>query len=672
MFTLNGNTTIKSEYLSKPIANAINILKRDMKKVFGDEKGIANTILLQKSSEIQKECYKLIVETKDELILQAADELGFVYALLYISEKYLGVKPFWFWLDNEPEKKQSVNIEKQIFVSQPYAIKYRGWFVNDEVLLDTWYVNRHKDEPWEMVFEALLRLGGNMTIPGTDKNSRKYNRMASDMGLYITHHHAEPLGAPMFARVYPNLQASYDKNPEKFEELWRMGLEEQKDMKVIWNIGFRGQGDRPFWDDDPQYSTPESRGKLMSSLIRKQYNMVKQQNINAVCCTNLYGETMELYKGGYLDLPEDVIKIWADNGFGKMVSRRQGNHNPRVVALPNEGDKGNHGIYYHASFYDLQAANHMTMLPNSPEFVKKELENVISRGIKDYWIINCSNIKPHVYTLDYIAAMWRDGKVDIDEHRTNYIEKYYGADNAKKVSEAINDYYRYAVKYGENEDDYAGEQFANHVPRILISQYMRDKSNLAEELRWATNADSLEKQVGWYTSICKQAVNEYKKYLDECEVIAASMKGASQELFKDTILLQAQIHYYCYLGAYNVCQSLINAFSKDFKVAFYKAGVARKNYLIADNAMRSREHGKWKNYYENECLADIKQSAWVLEGLMSFLRNLGDGPHFYEWQREFLYSVEDRRVMLILNMENHLNNLALFELMEEKLGDNPA
>lgn len=45
---------------------------------------------------------------------------------------------------------------------------------------------------------------------------------------------------------------------------------------------------------------------------------------------------MELYQQGCLDLPEDVIKIWADNGFGKMVSRRQGNANPRVTALPPE------------------------------------------------------------------------------------------------------------------------------------------------------------------------------------------------------------------------------------------------------------------------------------------------------------------------------------------------
>lgn len=112
---------------------------------------------------------------------------------------------------------------------------------------------------------------------------------------------------------------------------------------------------------------------MISNIMKKQYAMVREQIPDAVFCTNLYGEILELYREGCLQIPEDVILIWADNGYGKMVSRRQGNHNPRVSALPEEGDKGRHGTYYHVSFYDLQAANHITMLPNSMEFVEKSL-----------------------------------------------------------------------------------------------------------------------------------------------------------------------------------------------------------------------------------------------------------------------------------------------------------
>ena len=64
-----------------------------------------------------------------------------------------------------------------------------------------------------------------------------------------------------------------------------------------------------------------------------------------------------------LEFPDDVIKIWADSGYGKMVSRRQENHNPRIYALPGKNDMGPHGIYYHVTFYDLQASNHLTLFP---------------------------------------------------------------------------------------------------------------------------------------------------------------------------------------------------------------------------------------------------------------------------------------------------------------------
>ena len=150
--------------------------------------------------------------------------------------------------------------------------------------------------------------------------------------------------------------------------------------------------------------------------------------------------------GGLLKLPEDVIKIWADNGYGKMVSRRQGNHNPRVYALPGEEEHGRHGIYYHVSFYDLQAANHMTMLPCPEEFVCSELAEVLTHGVKDYFIINCSNVKPHVSMLDLIAQIWRDGAVNPAEHRERFAGTYFGKENAAEVAGCLEHYARHSLK----------------------------------------------------------------------------------------------------------------------------------------------------------------------------------------------------------------------------------
>ncbi len=273
---LNINSQIIYMGENTPVKKAIENLKRDLAKTCQNTATKGSYIVLIQDNK-DPEQYE-IKQNCDALAIYARDELGFVYGLYHISKEILGVLPFWFWNDQVFEKKDYYELpDKYEYISKPYAVKKRGWFVNDEVLIHTWYVDRKKDMPWEMVFEALLRCGGNLVIPGTDKNSHIYRDLASDMGLKITHHHAEPLGAPMFARKYPELNPSYDEYPEKFHELWKEGIQEQKNLNVIWNLGFRGQGDCPFWDNDSRYQTSEARGKLMGQLIEKQRDYVKKE-----------------------------------------------------------------------------------------------------------------------------------------------------------------------------------------------------------------------------------------------------------------------------------------------------------------------------------------------------------------------------------------------------------
>ena len=596
-----------------------------------------------------------------------ADDLGAVYALLHISHTALGVEPFWFWNDQPLGRRETALIPCGETHSCAAAIRYRGWFINDEVLLHAWTLDGSREKPWEMAMEALLRLGGNMVIPGTDKNAHKYRALAADFGLYITHHHAEPLGATMFLRAYPELTPSYAEHPELFHGLWADAIRQQKDWKVVYNVGFRGQGDKPFWEDDPSYDTPQKRGALISSLIRRQYDMVQAAAPGAPCCTNLYGEVMELYNGGHIDLPEEIIRIWADNGYGKMVTRRQNNHNPRVRALPKAGSAAAHGVYYHASFYDLQAASQMTMLPNPPSFVRRELKNAMALGVTDFWIINCSNIKPHLYTLDYIAALWREGDADPARHLADYCARCYGAENAAAAAPCHAAYYDAAVSFGPHEDERAGEQFANHCARMLMSQWMKNADEPADGMRWAIDAPTLREQVVWYREKCEEAVGNYSSLAKRCEAACAAMTQPGRTLFEDSVMMQARLLLATYKGSLLAMDSLLRAMEGSWLRAFYLAGQAKASYLAADRAMREREHGKWSLFYANDCQADVKQSAWLAGVMMGVLRNNGDGPHFYRWQRRFIDAPEDASIMLLLNLENHLDNDGLFALMQARV-----
>ena len=639
------------------VRKACKRFERDVEKALSAVGDACGSIVLRKDN-LEAEQYRIEVSER-EIVIYGADARSFIYALNMLSEKYLGILPFWFWNDQKIEEKSYVEIPCGSYQSEPDRIRYRGWFINDEVLISHWTAGVSKDYPWEMVFEALLRCGGNVVIPGTDKNSRIYAPIASDMGLMITHHHAEPLGAEMFLRAYPDLEPSYLKHKDLFEGLWKDAIEPQKDEEVIWNIGFRGQGDVPFWENDPAFDTSEKRGELISNIMKKQYAMVREQIPDAVFCTNLYGEILELYREGCLQIPEDVILIWADNGYGKMVSRRQGNHNPRVSALPTEGDKGRHGTYYHVSFYDLQAANHITMLPNSMEFVEKELNAAMTHGITDLWVINASNIKPHVYPLSFIANLWKRNALSAVEHRKKYVREYYGSDCTENqlifMEECISRYPEAMLPFGDREDEHAGEQFCNYVVRDLIHGWMKDGAvEPVEELFWCTREDAFYKQISWFEKKCSQTYDKIEELYHKCAAVKES------ELWKDSILLQTEIHKYCLKGSILFAESFWAYREKDFKKAFFLLGNAVEAYDAADCAMRAREHGKWKDFYANDCLTDVKETAYCLKRLMGYVRNLGDGPDFYKWQRKVTYSENDCKVILITNMENHMTDWELY------------
>lgn len=664
---LTRDSPVIADAATPPVEHALGALRRDLCRTLAPAAEDGSAIRLVIDEATGRESFDLRV-VDGELVLSAGDDLGFVYGIYEISEVLLGVPPFWFWNDHRPALQASVDVAADFHRrSTEAAVRLRGWFVNDEVLLNTWSIDGDPLAPWEMTFEALLRLRGNVVIPGTDQASvLRHIDLATRMGLAVAQHHAEPLGAEMFIRAYPGLAPSYAENTELFHRLWSESIESKRDHRVIWNLGFRGQGDKPFWADDPSYDTDASRGALVSEVIRIQYDMLKQAIPDAEACIYLYGETLELLRAGVLDFPDELIKIWADNGYGRMVTRRQENNNPRIPAFADAEDPGRNGIYYHASFYDLQAANHITMLPNRVEHVEAELQSVLGRCMDDLWIVNCSNVRPHVYMLDLIARSWRDGAVDVDEHRKEYAAEYFGAEAAPIVAEALDAYAGAAVRFGAEWDEHAGEQFANHIPRVLVTQYLRDPSARSEELRWLTAAADLRGQLEALLPMFERGVDSYAALDDAYGLAALNLGSGARELFERSLLAQARIHRYDYLGASLTCRSLLSALDGDVERAFLQADQARRAYLRADESLRGTEVGVWLGFYANDSLADISQSAWVLEGLERHLRIVGDGPYFYEWQRRYLYDERDAEVLLVLRLEKTVDDARLALLMEAR------
>lgn len=661
-FQLSANTVILSTNPSPGVENAVGILRRDLSKRFRPSDSVRNAVTLAVQPALESESFT--VEVGEGMTVFAGDDLGFIYGLLYISEHFLGIQPFWFWMDQKIDKAEVLPVPYGQYRSKKPIVKYRGWFINDEVLLAKWNIDGDSAEPWRMAFEALLRCGGNMVIPGTDTNSRIYRQTAADMGLWITHHHAEPLGAEMFVRRYPTLEPNYTERPELFHALWEEAIRAQKDDKVIWTLGFRGQGDCPFWSHDSsgRFDTPAKRGKLISQVIELQRQLVMKYVEKPVFCTNLYGEIMELYRQGHITLAEDIIKISADNGYGKMVTRRRDNHTVRVPSLPKEPT--NHGgIYYHVSFYDLQAANHITMLPNSVDFVERELTEVIRKNAVDYWIVNCSNVRPHVYYLDAIRKKWYGEHIGDGSHSRAFADTYYGGDPS--VAEAYREYPMAMLSYGSEEDEHAGEQFYTENVRLLVHAFFNERFDGTPGLKWLVGEHPLDRQVERYTDLCRKNKNHIDAYFARCKAVSSSLDGDRKKLFDATLLLQAAIHEYCTRGVIAFGDGYTRYVKGDFKNAFILLGDSAREFSRAAEEMRASEYGVWNGFYYNDCFADVKHTAYMVAKLMGYVRERGDNARHDLWYRDAVYAPGDRRVFTQLVRDNHMTDWELYEAFKK-------
>ncbi|MFN7250371.1 MAG: glycosyl hydrolase 115 family protein [Anaerobacillus sp.] len=675
------STILIPEHRSKPVQHALDMLIRDMTKVFGSKPNINTSIQTPDIIIRYKRTKEQLAELPESFSIRfkkdhshtslqviGHDDLGVIYGILHISTKYLGVDPFWYWADIKVLKNEEIVIPIRDYDSPKAKVRYRGWFVNDEVCLIGW-----KDEypptkeVWFPVFEALLRCGGNMCIPGTDlpRNGVHFD-LASDMGLWVTHHHAEPLGAEMFLRAFPDKKASYLENAVLYEKLWDEAIQKQKDKKVVWVLSFRGQGDQPFWDHDPGFDTPQKRGKLISDVVKRQLEMITQYVVNPVCCVALYGEISELYRSGHIEIPNGVIKVWADNGYGKMVSRRNGNENYRISSLPEKADKGKQGIYYHVTFHDLQASNHLTMFPSPPTLIKEEIDAVFENGGDDYLLLNSGNIRMHLYSLDIIKELWNNGTIEVAGHIEQFIHRLYSS-NQGEIANLYKNYFECTIKYGENHDDRAGDEFYHHPARKIIGHWIQGKTNESLiKLEWATGKVPFLHQIKWFKAKCEEALEKWSQLKDDCIKICSLLNEEDRIRLIDQLLVQVELHYSGCKGFISLCNAYLKSKENQYPIAFVYASQAIWDYQEGLQAMSKSEHGKWKNFYRADWLTNVKWTIESLVTLRKYLRMQGDSPDFFLWYKEFVMPESEKHIYLENTHRNPLSDDELACILKEK------
>lgn len=649
-FIFSTNTTVSCTPVSEAVLrHAQAVLTRDLHKVV-TASGPANEVVLQLIAGAASEAFT-ITASDQRLLVQATTVRGVMYGALALSRDCLGVDDWWYFAHRAPQPHPTVTYAP---VPQPhYQVPYRGWFVNDELLLMT-YQDGSNDYVWDRIYETLLRNGGNLIIPGTDKISHLHRQAAQGWGLWYTHHHAEPLGAAMFARVYPHLQASYLQYPELFEALWTKALQEQAGSGVVYALGFRGQGDKPFWADEAdRVWDDQAKAAVINDVIAKQYALVQHYDPQAPCCLNVYGELTALVNAGLIKLPAGVIEIWADNGYGAMVSRRQGLANPREAALCKP-DGTPRGIYYHVAFHDLQASNFLTMLPNPPALVAEQLMQVRAHRMDTLCLVNTGNVKMHLLFLRLVAQWWQGDLPQADAALIGeYVAHYYEHDQAA-IAALYQQYFATTIQYGPHADDHAGDEFYYYLTRRVIKAWLSHST--IPRLGWLTAATTLDAQVQAIANLIQPAVAPWQA------LAQAVQRYADDPFLYNDLGLSVWVH----AAGVQMLQQVLAAYQAPEPLAAF---MAVQQALEANQALQQRISAnpvvKWRRFYANDGYDDLAMTQQTLQHLRGYLRLIGDSADLDGWHRQYVMPEADRRVMLLSNTHPALDDEALAENLED-------
>ncbi len=552
--------------------------------------------------------------------------MGIIYGIYAFTHRYLGVDPLWFWKDAEPEPQSEIEIPFGEIGSDPPVFGWRGWFINDEDLLGRWqdsgktrftkwpkreetltadddefyekrllkyYSPIIAPEVMEAVFEALLRLGGNLIIPASfidimNPDEAAIIEAAVSRGLYVSQHHVEPLGVSHFAyetwwsgqNKVPEF--SYREDPEAMRACWRAYAQEWSRVggdHVLWQVGLRGRGDRPLWAHDPEAKA--SAGKFISGALRDQMEIVKEIDArpNPPATMTLWLEGAELIESGVLFVPENVIVVFADHDLTQEM--RNDFH-----TLPREPERG-YGVYYHIAVWCF--GPHLVQgVP--PEKIATTAEQVADKGDTAYAILNVANLREHSLGAQvWSEQVWRPGDFEAEA----FLRRWAPQGTA----------HLYLDFFEAMPELRSGWRLYDGCVRTFINKIVRS----------AVSGEPLPEVVSEYTvkqptdlkAKLNEAIHQFDMLLPLVQ--AAALHNPNRASFlRANLVTQASIMR----GLYRALLALLDD-EPDFSAA---ASSLRE----AMSVLASSEQGRWRNWYLGDtkvglhALAESLESAYIL------------------------------------------------------------
>lgn len=539
------------------------------------------------------------------VVLSGSDMRGAIYAIYQFSQEFLGVDPLYWWTDHGPARRAEVRIPDNFTETRgPPSFRYRGWFINDEDLLTGWKPGAARGtgialEVWDRLFEAILRLKGNMIVPGTFLfPDEPQVRAAGERGLIVTQHHMEVLGTNTY-RWPDEKPYSFAAVPDLMAAAWRRAARQyQPGQEAIWTVGYRGRHDRPFWADDKDAAaTDAARARLIRAAIDRQIEIVRRERPQPYFLMNAWAEAVPFIRQGLLRIPDGVTLVWPDNGHG-------------LIRDENTIGKGQ-GVYYHTAMYN-QRANQLTeMVPL--DRLRRELGRAVKAGATEYLLDNTSDTRPVLMTTRALMELAWDAKPWMAEGRDQsslFLRKWCKEEFGPQAAPLLESYYRAyfgaPARYGQAEDEAMGDNFYHTLGRDLLVRLITGDTAMPHRYsQYFPDPRDLSRYAARLAEICQEAEPRWEKARQLAEKAKPLVPADRRNFFQAYVLTQLGIHQHSNRMLLHLAEAAQGAAAS---AQLEKMAAAIVDIQNVSEALHAAEYGKWAGFYQGDLFVNVRHS----------------------------------------------------------------
>ena len=572
------------------------------------------------------------------VVLTGPDVRGTIYAIYQFSQDYLGVDPLYYWTDHAPQRRGRIVLPAALTrIFPPPLFKYRGFFINDEDLLTGWAPGGKTDHSgislavMSRIYETILRLKGNMVVPGTwIFPSDSQVKLAGERGLILTQHHAMPLGVNV-ARWPADVPYDYSTHPEILERAWKDAVAAyDPHQEILWSLGLRGLSDTSYASMDPSVVGNDKRlGMLISKAIATEMRIVRAVHPDAQFVTDFWQEGARLVHDGYLKIPPGVIPVWADAGYG--IAQDGGDLTP------------GEGVYYHVAMLNGRA-NHLTeMVPVSRIYA--ELGRYIEAGATGYVLVNTSNTRQVAMTAKAVMDVAWGGVPagGAAGYYRRWAAQEFGDEAADSVAQVYQDYFD-AFSHVPTGERGAGEEYGDQLYHqeaqgLLLATMVSPPYYYvpSQDPQWApvpilglasSKPFFLHMGPGWVATtaqrelgICGAAQARWDAVWHAALAAEPLVAPDRRRYYEAGMLTMIAIN-----RDSNRILYLVAAAVRDFRAGHTAEALAEARATLPafDEIQRlesAAEYGKWHNWYRGEWLDGIPHTRALVETFVRYLHD---------------------------------------------------